>query len=126
MRNNDKGFPVFSLLYNVLAIPYNFFIGFVVGLAAPVAVIAAMVAGVRFLTGRMPFLRLSEDPEADERRLSLVLLPTDEVEELFAVEKEKVMDDLGGLRDQIKTLIEEARAKELAEEAAPSEAEGEA
>jgi hypothetical protein len=91
MRNNDREFPVFSLLYNVLAIPYNFFIGFVVGLAAPVAVIAAMVAGVRFLTGRTPFLHL-------------------------AVEKEKVMDDLGGLREQIKTMIEEARAKEGAEE----------
>jgi hypothetical protein len=45
------------------------------------------------------------------------LVPTDEVEELFAVEKEKVMDDLGGLREQIKTMIEEARAKEHAEEA---------
>ncbi|MEJ2736889.1 MAG: hypothetical protein P8189_25550 [Anaerolineae bacterium] len=121
MRNNDREFPVFSLLYNVLAIPYNFFIGFVVGLAAPVAVIAAMVAGVRFLTGRTPFLRLSEDPEADERRLSLELVPSEEVQELFAVEKEKVMDDLGGLREQIKTMIEEARAKEGA-----AEAEGEA
>lgn len=111
MRNNDRAFPVFDLLYNVLAIPSNFIIGFVVGLAAPVAVIAAMVAGVRFLTGRMPFLRLSEDLEADERRLSLELVPTDEAESLFAVEKERVMDDLGGLREQIKTLIEEARAK---------------
>ncbi len=117
MRSNDREFPVFSLLYNIVAIPYNFFIGFVVGLAAPVAAIAAMVAGVRFLTGRMPFLRLSEDPEADERRLSLELVPADEVEALFAVEKEKVLDDLGGLRDQIKTMIEEARAKERAEEA---------
>jgi hypothetical protein len=126
MRNNDREFPVFSLLYNVLAIPYNFFIGFVVGLAAPVAVIAAMVAGVRFLTGRTPFLHLSEDPEVDERRLSLELVPSEEVEELFAVEKEKVMDDLGGLREQIKTMIEEARAKEGAEQAAASKAEGEA
>ena len=117
MRSNDRAFPVFSLLYNVLAIPGNFFIGFVVGLAAPVAAIAAMVAGVRFLTGRVPFPRLSEDPEADERRLSLELVPADEVEELFAVEKEKVMDDLGGLRDQIKTMIEESRASERAEEA---------
>ena len=114
MHSNDRGFPVFSLLYDVLAIPCNFLIGFVVGLAAPVAVIAAMVAGVRFLTGRMPFLRLSEDPEANERRLSLELVPTDEVEELFAVEKEKVMDDLGGLGEQIKTMIEEARAKDRA------------
>ena len=117
MLSNDRGFPAFSLLYNILAIPGSFFVGFVVGLAAPVAAIAAMVAGVRFLTGRMPFLRLSEDPEADERRLSLELVPTDEVEELFEVEKGKVMADLGGLRDQIKTMIEEAKAKEQAEEA---------
>ena len=117
MRNQDRGFPVFSLMYNVLAIPWSFFIGFVVGLAVPVAAIAAMVAGVRFLTGRMPFLRLSEDPDSDERRLSLELVSTDEVEELFAVEKEKVMGDLGGLRDQIKTMIEEAKAREQAEEA---------
>ena len=116
MRSKDGEFPVFSLLFNVFAIPCNFIIGFLVGLAAPVAAIAAMVAGVRFLTGRVPFLRLGEDPETDERRLSLELVPTDEVEELFAVEKEKVMDDLGGLRDQIKTMIEEARASERAEE----------
>jgi hypothetical protein len=116
MSSHDRSFPAFSIIYNVFAVPWNFLIGFVVGLAAPVAAIAAMVAGVRFLTGRMPFLRLSEDQEGAERRLSVELVSSDEVEELFAVEKEKVMDELGSLRDQIKGMVEEAKAGEAAKE----------
>ena len=40
MPSDERSFPVFSLVYNTLAIPYNFFLGFVVGVAAPVAAIA--------------------------------------------------------------------------------------
>jgi hypothetical protein len=90
-----------------VAIPYNFFIGFVVGVAAPVAAIAAMVLGVRFLTGKMPFLKLSDD---EDRRLSLELVEQDQAQELFEVEKEKVMTELGGFAEEMKALIEEAKA----------------
>jgi hypothetical protein len=54
MSRNDGEFPVFSILYNIFAIPTNLLIGFVVGVVAPVAAIAAMVAGVRLLTGDDP------------------------------------------------------------------------
>jgi hypothetical protein len=109
MAKKSGGFPVFGLIYSIVAIPYNFFIGFVVGVAAPVAAIAAMVLGVRFLTGKMPFLKLSDD---EERRLSLELVEEDQAQELFEVEKEKVMTELGGFAEEMKALIEEAKAAE--------------
>ena len=109
MAKNDGAFPVFGLIYSIVAIPYNFFIGFVVGVAAPVAAIAAMVLGVRFLTGKMPFLKLS-DEEDEERRLSLELVEQDDAQELFEAEKEKIMSDLGSFRDEMKALIEESKA----------------
>ncbi|NIV40041.1 MAG: hypothetical protein GWN58_64755 [Anaerolineae bacterium] len=107
MAKKNGGFPVFGLIYSIVAIPYNFFIGFVVGVAAPVAAIAAMVLGVRFLTGKMPFLKLSDD---EERRLSLELVEEEQAQELFEVEKEKVMAELGGFAEEMKALMEEAKA----------------
>jgi hypothetical protein len=107
MAKKDGGFPVFSLIYNIVAIPYNFFLGFVVGVAAPVAAIAAMVLGVRFLTGKMPFLKLSDE---EERRLSLELVEQERAQELFEVEKEKVMTELGTFAEEMKSLLEEAKA----------------
>ena len=108
MAKKDGGFPVFGLIYSIVAIPYNFFIGFVVGVAAPVAAIAAMVLGVRFLTGKMPFLKLSDE---EDRRLSLELVEQERAQELFEVEKEKVMSELGGFAEEMKALMEEAKAK---------------
>ena len=107
MAKNGGAFPVFGLVYSIVAIPYNFFLGFVVGVAAPVAAIAAMVLGVRFLTGKMPFLKLSDE---EERRLSLELVEQEQAQELFEAEKEKVMSELGGFAEEMKSLIEEAKA----------------
>ena len=107
MAKNGGAFPVFGLVYSIVAIPYNFFLGFVVGVAAPVAAIAAMVLGVRFLTGKMPFLKLSDE---EDRRLSLELVEQERAQELFEVEKEKVMSELGGFAEEMKSLIEEAKA----------------
>jgi len=115
MARKGGGFPVFGLVYNIVAIPYNFFLGFVVGVAAPVAAIAAMVFGVRFLTGKMPFLKLSDD---EDRRLSLELVERERAQELFEVEKEKIMSELGGFAAEMKALMEQAKATvEEAEEA---------
>jgi hypothetical protein len=119
MPSDERSFPVFSLVYNVLAVPYNFFIGFVVGVAAPVAAIAAMVLGVRFLTGKMPFLSLGEEEE-EERRLSLELVAPEAAAELYTAEKEKIMEDLESFRDEMKSMMEAAQA--AAEEAAGEEA----
>ena len=107
--SNDKEFPAFSLFYAIFAIPCNFLVGFVVGIAAPLAAIAAMVAGVRFVTGKFPFPSLGKD--ATDRRLSIELVAPDEVGDLFEVEKKKVMGELGDLQAEIKGLIEEAQSE---------------
>jgi hypothetical protein len=109
--NDEKSFPVLSVLYYFFAIPYNFFLGFIVGVAAPVAAIAAMVFGVRFLTNRMPFLSLQQGEDEQERRVTLELVPMDEVGTRFEVEKQKVTGELSSLQAEIKALIEEAKAE---------------
>ena len=108
MAKKEGAFPAFSLIYGIVAIPYNFLVGFVVGLAAPVAAIAAMVLGVRFLTGKMPFLRLSGEAD-EERRLELELVEQEQARDLFEAEKERILEDLGSFRDEMKALIEEAK-----------------
>ena len=118
MPSNERSFPMFSLVYNVLAVPYNFLVGFVVGVAAPLAAIAAVVLGVRFLTGQIPFLSLRQEEEG-ERRLSLELVAPDAATELYTAEKEKIMGDLENLRAEMKSMMEEAQA--AAEEAAEEE-----
>lgn len=115
-KPNDSSFPVFSLVYNIVAIPYNFFIGFILGLAAPIAAIAAVVAGVRFLTGRMPFLSQAQGEEG-ERYLTLSLVSPDEVSDLFAEQKKTIEGDLGKMQSEIKAIIEEAQAGAAPEEA---------
>ena len=57
----------------------------------------------------MPFLKLS-DEEDEERRLLLQLVEEEQAQDLFEIEKEKVMSDLGSFRDEMKALIEEAKA----------------
>lgn len=109
MAKNDEGFSAFSLIYGIVAIPFNFITGFVVGLAAPVAAIAAMVFGVRFITGKMPFLKLGGE-EDEERRLSLELVEQELVQDLFEAEKDRIIEDLGSFRDEMKALIEQAKA----------------
>ena len=113
MRNDDRSLPVLQILWYVVAIPYNFFAGFLVGVAAPVAAIVAMVLGVRFLTGKMPFLSLSPEGQG-ERHLAVELVAAEQAGDRFATEKQKVLDDLGGLRDELKALMEEAKAQQAA------------
>ncbi len=112
MRNDDRSLSVLRSLYYVLAIPYNLLAGFVVGVAAPVATIVAMVLGVRFLTGKMPFLSLSPEEEQGERHLAVELVAAEQAGDRFAAEKQKVLDDLGSLRDELKALMEEAKAQQ--------------
>jgi hypothetical protein len=108
-QRNERSFSVWGVVYNILTIPCNFISGFVVGLAAPVAVIAAIVSGVRLLTGKVLFLSPVED-EQGEKRLHLHLVPADQAGDLFREQKEKIGTDLGSLRDEIRAVIEEARA----------------
>ncbi|HSR34587.1 MAG TPA: hypothetical protein VLY63_28795 [Anaerolineae bacterium] len=121
MTNNGRQFPALGILYDILAIPYNFLTGFIVGVVAPVAAIAAMVFGVRFLTGRMPFLSLRQDPEDQERRLSVELVAPDVLADRFEVEKQKVMDELSSLQAKIKSMREEFESASGSSEAADAE-----
>ena len=123
MSKQDGSFPAFTLVYNLFAIPYLFVIGFVVGVIAPLAAIAGMVAGVRFLTGRFPFLSLVAG-EDDERALSLSLVPPEEIEDKLAEDRAKIEGDLGPMQAEIRAIIEQAKG-EFSEQAVGEEEEEE-
>jgi phage-related minor tail protein len=101
----------------ILAVPYNFLSGFLLGLLAPVAAIAAIVAGIRLLTGQVPFL--SEAARDSERglgsgQLSLELVSMEQARERFEKHKEQIGGDLGKMRAEIQAIIEEARSEAAA------------
>ena len=110
-EHNDKPVPVMSAILPILAIPCNFFAGLVTGLVAPVAAIAAMVAGIRLATGKVPFLGHVWVDEEGERRLSLKLVSPDRVGDLIAEQKEQIGGDLAKMKAEIEAIIEEAKAQ---------------
>lgn len=116
----DAGVPVLKLVFDILSIPYNFLAGFVVGAVVPVAAIGAIVAGVRLITGKMPFLNLVADEAEDERHLALALVPPERAEELFAGQRQQIGGEIARLRSEIQAIIQEARfeAREVALEGA--------
>jgi hypothetical protein len=118
---NDKSFPAFSIAYNMFAIPYNFLIGFVVGIAAPVAAVGAIVAGIRLVTGKVPYPFLVE--EEDQRHLALKLVNPAEVEGIFAEQKEQIGGELIQMQAEIRSIVEETKAEavEAAEETEATE-----
>jgi hypothetical protein len=109
-QTNEGSFSMASLLVDVFAIPSNFLLGFAVGLAAPVAAIAAMVAGVRLVTGKVPFLSHTWDDEEGGRHLSFKLVSPDQVGTLFAEQKKTIGDDLVKMQAEIKAIVQEARS----------------
>ena len=77
MDEPERGtFSGFGLVIDILSIPYNLLSGFVVGALVPVAAIAAIVAGIRLLTGKMPYL--SPQGGEEERYLTLTLMPPED------------------------------------------------
>jgi hypothetical protein len=108
---NDASFPVLSTVFQLIAIPYNFAAGFVLGLAIPLAAIAAMVAGIRLLTGKVPFPSPVEEGEEGERQLSLALVSPDQASELFNQHREQIGEDLGKLQTEIGAIMKEAKAE---------------
>lgn len=110
MSSQDRSFPLLGVIYNLFSVPYNFFMGFAIGVLAPLGAIAAMVAGVRLLTGKFPFPSFVQDEDADERRVTLELMEPDRASELFAVQKEQLSGEFAKFQSEIKTLIEEAQA----------------
>jgi hypothetical protein len=116
----DGGSPVLKLVFEILSIPYSLLAGFVVGAMVPVAAIGAIVAGVRLITGKMPFLNLVEEEAEGERHLAVALMPPERAEELFAEQRKQISDEVARLRAEIQAIVQEARfgAQEAALEGA--------
>jgi hypothetical protein len=104
-KRDNLSLPVLGALFAVFAIPCNLLLGFVVGLLAPVAAIAGMVAGVRLATGKVPFLGHIWESEDGERHLSLKLVSPDEARELYSEHEERISGELGPMRDEIRTAL---------------------
>ena len=115
-KQKSEGLPVLKLAVEILSIPYNLLAGFVVGALVPVAAIAAIVAGVRLITGKMPSLNLVEDESEDERRLAVALLPPERAEEVFSEQRKQIGDEFARLRSEIQAIVQEAKVE--AQEAA--------
>jgi len=99
-----------GVIVDVLAIPYNLLAGLILGFIAPIAAIAAVVAGVRLLTGKMPFLSMQKAPDQD-RSLALTLIPPEQVKERFEEQKDEIGSELVSMQKEIRAIIEEAKAE---------------
>jgi hypothetical protein len=110
MSSQDRSFPLLSLVFNVFAIPYNFVVGFAVGALAPLGAIAAIVAGIRLLTGKFPFPSFVQEEGTEDRRVTLELMEPDRASELFAEQKEHLSGEFAKFQSEIKAIIEEAQA----------------
>jgi Skp family chaperone for outer membrane proteins len=118
--SDESGMGVVGTIAGILAIPYNLLAGLILGFVAPIAAIAAIVASVRFLTGKMPFLSMQEAP-GQERSLALTLVPPEQVKERFEEQKEEIAAELTRMQQEIRAIVEEAKAeaKHSASEVAP-------
>ena len=104
--------PRSGVMMQLLAIPYGFLTGFVTGLVLPVVAIGAVVAGIRFVTGMVPFLGEVSVDEEGERVLLLRLVPQDEVADLYAGHKEQIGSDLVKMKTEIQAIMEEAQSRQ--------------
>ena len=109
MGEQKESYSGLHLVVEFFAIPYNLLSGFVVGAMVPVAAIAAIVAGLRLLTGKMPFL--SPEGGEEERYLTLSLVPPEEAQERFAEQKEQIGGEFQRLRSEIQSILQEAKAE---------------
>jgi hypothetical protein len=114
-RKDESGSP-FGVILPLLAIPFNFLAGFVAGLVLPVAAIGAVVAGIRLVTGMVPFLGEVSVDEAGGRALSLRLVPPEQVADLYAGHKEQIGGDLVKMKAEIEAIIEEAQSRQAGPE----------
>lgn len=109
-RSEESGMGVLGSVVDVLAIPYNLMAGLILGFIAPIAAIAAMVAGVRLITGKMPFISMQKAPGQD-RSLALNLIPPEDVKDRFEEQKEEIGEELSHMKQEIQAIIEEAKAE---------------
>ena len=108
--SDDSRMELLGVIVDVLAIPYNLLAGLILGFIAPIAAIAAVVAGVRLLTGKMPFLSMQKALDQD-RSLALTLIPPEQVKERFEEQKDEIGSELVSMQKEIRAIIEEAKAE---------------
>jgi hypothetical protein len=79
-KRKKRGFSTLPILGPLLSAPISFLNGFVVGVVAPVSVVAGVVGGVYLFTKRVPFIsqRTAGGEATGERRLTLELMTPDE------------------------------------------------
>jgi hypothetical protein len=111
-KRKDKSGSLFGAIVQILTIPYIFLAGFVTGLVLPVAAIGAVVAGIRLVTGMVPFLGEVSVYEEGGRALSLRLVHPDQVGDLYAGHKEQIGGNLVKMKDEIQAIIEEAQSRQ--------------
>jgi hypothetical protein len=110
-KHNEKSVVGLGTILDIVAIPCNFFSGFVTGLLAPIAAIAGMVALIRLLTGKVPYLSHISEGEAGERHLSFDLVLPEQVKDLFQEQKEQYGGEIVKMQADIKAIIEETRSE---------------
>ena len=103
--------PMSGVVGQFMAVPLGFLTGFATGLVLPVVAIGAVVAGIRLVTGMVPFLGEVSVDEQGGRTLSLRLVPPDQVGDLYAGHKEQIGGDLVKMKDEIQAIIEEAQSR---------------
>ena len=117
-KRKDIGGPLSGVFVQLLAIPFSFVAGFVTGLVLPVVTIGAVVAGIRLVTGMVPFLGEVSVDEEGGRALSLRLVPPEQIGDLYAGHKEGIGGDLAKMKDEIQAIIEEAQSRQAGPEEA--------
>jgi hypothetical protein len=112
MAKHKKGSCCTSgILSDLMGIPCNLVAGLVVGLFLPLAALAAIVAGIRLFTGKVPFLARVEQDESGERELSLRLVPPEQVRGLWAEHKKTFGEPLEKLGVEIRAVAEKAKSE---------------
>jgi hypothetical protein len=88
------------------AVPRHFLLGWLVGILAPVAALAGIVAGVYFFTRKVPFVSGIEEQE-DGRHLIIKLLEPDEARGLLSRGGEAARAFGDEIRSELESSIEQ-------------------
>jgi hypothetical protein len=92
-------------------VPTHFLSGFLVGLAAPIAGLAAMAGVIYLVTGKVPFLSHTWPEDGDDRHLSLKLMPPGDARAAFERERARIQGDLNKMSTEIQAMAEQAQAR---------------
>jgi len=118
----DKSNRKLAGLGSLLSLPFDLISGYLVGLLAPIAALAAIAGGIYLLTRKVPFLTNTwSDRDAEGgQHLSFKLMPPDQAQAAFAREKERIGAELNTMSAEIKTFAEQASRRARAAHEAPT------